>query len=302
MTRINAASMLVLTASLAACGSKPVQQPATVSNAQRFMASGMQAYQDNRYAEARNFFGRAFMEYRSVDNLDREADALTDLADAALQQGEVKAARGHLAQARSLLATHPVSGLAARLALLESYADLQSQDPAAAAAKLDGLLADASAPADLRRAALIARTQAAFDAKASDAADWLAKLGAPQGELDAARLARLQALAEPARAEALYADALKRYQAAYYRPGIAATHEEWGALLVSQQQWPAARDHLQRALDVRLWMYDASRSARILDELKQVDTALGDADAAKKDQQYSDYLKNGGDPSQPPNP
>ncbi|HEX2668390.1 MAG TPA: hypothetical protein VHP13_08445, partial [Gammaproteobacteria bacterium] len=68
----------------------------------------------------------------------------------------------------------------------------------------------------------------------------------------------------------------------------------------AQQQWPAARDHLQRALDVRLWMYDATHSARILDELKQVDTALGDADAAKKDQQYSDYLKNGGDPSQSP--
>jgi tetratricopeptide (TPR) repeat protein len=297
------ASLLTLTLSsamLAACGSKPVVPPPVVSDSQTFMASGMAAYADNRYTEARSYFGRAFMEYRSVDDQEHEADALTDLADAGLQQGDVSSARDQIRQARAVLASHPVPEVAARLTLLEAYADLLDRDPTDAVTALDGLLNDAAAPADIKRAALFARTQAAFDAKAADAPQWLAKLGGPQGDLEQARLDRLQAFADGAKAPALYADALHHYQAAYYRPGIAATHEEWGALLVSQQDWKGARDHLQRALDIRLWMNDATRAARIFDALQQVDTALGDTDTAQQDAKWSAYLKNGGDPTKAP--
>ena len=302
MTRLRLVSLSALCALLAACGSKPVQPPAVVSQAQSFMASGMQAYNDNRYTEARNFFGRAFAEYRSIDDLDREVDALTDLADAALLQGDVAAARDDIKQARSVLARHPVAGRPARLALLEAYADLQSQDAASASAVLDPLVNDTTLPADVQRAALFARTQAAFDSKAADASQWLAKLGKGEGEPDEARLERLQALVavDSTNAESLYASALHRYQAAYYRPGIAAVHEEWGIMLLTQQKWASARDHLQRALDIRLWMYDASRSARDLQAMQQADTALGDADAAKQDGIWADYLRDGGDPSKSP--
>jgi tetratricopeptide (TPR) repeat protein len=277
-----------------------VQPPTTVSNSQTFMASGMAAYNDNRYTEARSYFGRAFMEYRSVDDQEHEADALTDLADAGLQQGDSSAARDQLRQARAVLASHPLPEVAARLTLLEAYADALDKDPGSAITALDGLLGDTSAPADIKRAALFARTQAAFDAKAADAPQWLAKIGAPQGDLEQARLDRLQALADSAKAPALYADALQRYQAAYYRPGIAAAHEEWGALLMSQQDWKGARDHLQRALDIRLWMNDATRAARSFDALQQVDTALGDSATAAQDAKWSDYLKHGGDASKMP--
>lgn len=295
--------LLVLTLSttvLTACGSKPVVPPPVVSNSQTFMASGMAAYDDNRYTEARSFFGRAFMQYRSVDDLEHEADALTDLADAGLQQGDVTAARDQIAQARAVLASRPQPEVAARLDLLEATADLLAKDPASAATVLDGLLNDASAPADIKRAALFARVQAAFDAKTPDASQWLAKLSKSQGDLEQARLDRLQALADPGKAVGLYADALQHYQAAYYRPGIAATHEEWGALLMAQQDWKGGRDHLQRALNVRLWMNDATRSARIFDELQQVDTALGDSATAAQDAKWSDYLKNGGDTTKTP--
>jgi tetratricopeptide (TPR) repeat protein len=152
----------------------------------------------------------------------------------------------------------------------------------------------------VKRAALFARTQAAFDAKAGDTAQRLAKIGAAQGDLEQARLDRLQALADSAKASALYADALQRYQSAYYRPGIAATHEEWGTLLMAQQDWKGARDHLQRALNIRLWMNDATRSARIFDALQQVDTALGDTDTAQQDAKWSAYLKSGGDTTKTP--
>ena len=287
---------------LSACGSKPVLPPPVVSDSQIDMGKGMAAYNDNRYVEARNWFSRAFVDYRSVDDQDREVDALYDLADAALQEGELPSARDSIKQARATLATHPMTGLPERLSLLEAYADLQSQDPASAIAILDPLLTDSAAGVDVQRAALFARTQAAFDSNATDAAQWLAKLGKGQDDLDQARLERLQALtaSDPSNAAGLYSSALHRYQLHYYRPGIAAVHEEWGTLLLSQQKWAEAREHLQRALDVRLWMYDGSRSARILSEMQQVDAALGNADQAKQDRIWSDYLKNGGDPSKSP--
>ena len=291
---------------LAACGSAPPPVPATETNTRNFMAEAMAAYNDNRYAEARGFFGRAYMQYRSVDDLKGQADALVDLADSALLQGDVAAARSNLNDAHALTAGHPdLAALEPRLVLMDAYADLQSADPVSAANKLDGLLATPGLPGGLQRAALFARAQAAFDAKAPDAGRWLAKLGKPGADpLDAARLERLEALAEPdaTKAAALYADALSRYQSAYYRPGIAAVNEEWGARLLAQQDWKAARDHLQRALHVRLWMYDASHSVHILDELAVADQALGDAAAAKQDAEWAEYLKGGGDPSKTPNP
>jgi tetratricopeptide (TPR) repeat protein len=300
MKRTRVLTLTLSAAVLAACGSKPVVPPPVVSNSQTFMASGMAAYDDNRYTEARSFFGRAFMEYRSVDDQEHEADALTDLADAALQQGDISSARDQITQARAVLASHPVAGLPVRLTLLEAYTDLLDKKPTDAATLLDGLLNDAATPVDVKRAALFARTQAAFDAKAGDAAQWLAKIGAPQGDLEQARLDRLQALGDPNKGPALYADALQRYQTAYSRTGIAATHEEWGALLMTQQNWSDARNHLQRGLDIRLWMNDATRSARIFDALQQVDTALGDSATAAQDAKWADYLRNGGDTTKTP--
>lgn len=303
------ASLLLLAGLLGACGSRPVPQPATVVNARNAMQNGMTAYADNRYAEARTFFGKALAEYQSVDNRGAQAEALSDLADSALLQGDAPAARSCLTQARAIAEQDKLTALLPRLSLMDSYADLQTGDPAAAASKLDALLAAAGTPADVHSAALFARAQAAFDLKAADADGWLGKITAALGgspdDATRGRLERLQALAaigagDLPKAATLYADALALYQAAYYRPGIAATHEEWADLLLAQQDWPGAALHLRRALGVRLWMYDAMHSQRILEKLQKADTALGDSASAKQDAELAAYLKDGGDPSKSP--
>ena len=296
---------MLLAGALAACGSPPPPVAATVTASSNAMSGGMQAYAADQYAEARVFFGRALAEYQGNDNRQGQTEVLLDLADCALQQGDFTAARDYLKTARRVASEDRMAALLARVTLYDAYADLQSQDAADAAGVLDGLLEDKAMPADLREPALFARTQAAFDLKAPDAGQWLAKIPASNDPRNQARLQRLEALAaraanEDAKALSLYASALAGYQAAYYRPGIAATHEEWADVLLAQQAWTGARSHLQRALKVRLSMYDATHSVRILESLQKADTALGDTAAAKQDAEWADYLRNGGDPAQSP--
>ncbi|MGH7193372.1 MAG: hypothetical protein ACREJM_07530, partial [Candidatus Saccharimonadales bacterium] len=58
---------LCVAAVLTACGSRPLPQAAAVTDTRDAMSLGMQAYADNRYLEARNYFERALIQYRSVD-------------------------------------------------------------------------------------------------------------------------------------------------------------------------------------------------------------------------------------------
>ena len=303
------APVLCVAASLTACGSRPLPQAAVVTSSRDAMSLGMQAYADNRYLEARNYFERALIQYRSVDDRNGQLDALVDLADSALGQGEYAAARTYLADADSILASGTFTAIAPHVALLHAYADLQAGDNTAAAARLDKLLADSNLSTDIRQAALFARSQTAFDLDAADSDQWLDKLGGSLGKhsdvIDAARYQRLQALAARKRgdtqnAAALYQGALDGYRKNYYRPGIAATLEEWADMSVAQQDWPAARDRLHRALDIRLWMYDRTHSAKDLETLSVVDAKLGNAAAAKQDTELAGYLKNGGSPAQLP--
>lgn len=301
--------ILSILAMLPACGSKPPVQPAVITNSHDAMTLGMQAYADNRYLEARNYFERALVQYRSVDDRDGQLDALVDLADSALAQGEYAAARAYLADADTALADGGSSTTAPHVALLHAYADMQAGDDTQAAARLDKLLGTDGTPADIQQPALFARTQVAFDLGAADAGQWLDKLGAAAGShadaLSAARYQRLQALAafkqnDAQKAATLYQGALDSYRGSYYRPGIAATLEEWADISVAQQDWSAAHDRLRRALDIRLWMYDRTHAEKDLKTLSQVDTRLGDAAASKQDLQLADYLKNGGNPGQLP--
>ncbi len=292
---------------LTACGSRPTRQPAVVMDSENDMALGMRAYQDTDYTQARNYFARALAQYRSVDARAGELNVLIDLADSALGQGEYMAARDYLGEADKLAVNENFAALGPHIALLIAYADMQAGDTQPAAAQLDALLNDPTTPADIRQAALFARTQTAFDLKSADTTAWLGKLGATLGKnpdaLSTARYQWLQAMAarnngDLQQATALYAKALNTYRAVYYRPGIAATLEEWADLSMQQKNWNAAKNQLQRALDVRLSMYDRTHSVRDLKKLSQMDTKLGDTAAAVQDAELATYLKDGGDPNQ----
>ena len=300
---------LLLALLLPGCGSRPVHQPAVVVNSNADMALGMRAYQDDNYTEARNYFSRALAQYRSVDARSGELYALIDLADSALGQGDFAAARSYLAATDTITSKQQHADLKARIDLLQVYADLQAGENQQAAKQLDALLAETSPPTDIRKAALFARAQVAFDLKSADASAWMDKLGAALGNspdaINKARYQRLEALQAQSgndyqKAAELYASALDTYRGIYYRPGIAATLEEWAGMNMRQKDWTSARGHLERALNVRLSMYDRTHSIRDLDNLMQVDSALGAQSATKRAAQLAEYLRNGGDPAQLP--
>lgn len=302
-------ALICIAVLLTACGSKPLPQPAAVTTTRDAMSLGMQAYNDNRYLEARGYFERALVQYRSVDDRSGQLDALTNLADSALEQGETVAAQNYLTAADTILASGAFSAHAPHLALLHAYADMQAGDAQPVAEQLDKLLGNDATPPDIRQSALLARAQCAFDLDAADAPQWLDKLGKSLNQhtdpLGNARYQRLQALAarkqgDTQKSATLYRSALESYRSRYYRPGIAATLEEWADLSISQQDWGTARDRLQRALDIRLWLYDRNHSAKDLEKLSQMDAKLGNTEASKRDLQLAEYLKNGGDPAHLP--
>ncbi|HET7651349.1 MAG TPA: hypothetical protein VFL15_11690 [Gammaproteobacteria bacterium] len=305
------AAALATALMLAACGSRPTPQPATITSSRDAMTLGMQAYMDDRYLEARNYFERALVEYRSVDNAEGQLDALVDLADSALGQGEYQAARTYLRNADSLLVKGNYSVIAAHVSLLHAYADMQAGDDNAALTRLDTLLNTSNTPDNVTQSALFARTQVAFDLDAADSAQWLGKLGSSLdkrgGALVESRYQRLQALAarkqgDVKHAAALYENALQGYRDVYYRPGIAATLEEWAGMSAAGQQWASARDRLRRALDIRLWLYDRNHAEKDLEKLAEVDAKLGNAAAAAQDRKLAGYLMGGGNPAQMPDP
>ncbi len=304
-----AVAWLLVLMLLAGCGSRPVHQPAVVVNSNADMALGMRAYQDDNYSEASNYFSRALAQYRSVDARSGELYALIDLADSALGQGDYLAARSYLAATDTISDAGNYPGLESHISLLQSYADMQAGDNQRAAKQLDALLAETNLAADIRKAALFARTQVAFDLKSPDTSAWMNKLGnsldSSPDTLSKARFQRLEALqalsgGDSRKAADLYTSALDAYRGIYYRPGIAATLEEWAGLSMQQRDWADARERLQRALQVRLSMDDRSHSIRDLDKLAQVNTTLGDSEAASRASQLADYLRNGGDPAQLP--
>lgn len=302
--------VLLTLAFLAGCGSRPVRQPQIVVDTHSNLILGMQAYRNSNCMEARNFFSRALGEYRSVDDAGGELNALIDLADSALCQGDYAAAHIYLQEAGTITAHTRFAIREARIALLDTYVNLEAGHYHRAAKGLDGLLTNPATPADVRQAALFGRTQAAFDLNSADAGRWLDKLsislGHHAGARSTARYQRLQARAAQVRGDTeqavtLYRSALTIYHKAYDRTGIASTLEAWSTVLMTQGHWGAARARLRRALTVRLSMYDRTHAIADLERLSMVDTRLGDAAAVARAAQLATYLKRGGNPAHLPN-
>ncbi len=294
-----AAVAAVLAAAVTACGSPGPVEPAAVVQPRDALRLGMQSYHDQQFLAAQQLFAKAYVQYRSLDDSRGQVTALVNLADAALVLGEHAQALQRLTEAERLSARDALIEFDARLKLLKAQALLAaagSQDQARTI--LDSLLARTGGDPALRQAAVLERARLAL-ASGEDAQPWLERARASITETDApvarASLLRLEAGAllregDSAAARAQLTQALELYRREFYRPGIAAIHEELGAIALKQKELEAARDHYQRALAIRLWLNDRVHGAVTLKALATIEDSAGAPARAKRLRELRAYL------------
>jgi len=292
-----AAALLAL--ALGACGANKPPPAEAVSAPQDALRMGLQSYEDAQFVAATQLFAKALTHYRSIDDARGQVVALLDLADVALVLGEHARAAAHLAEAERIVQRDRLASFAPHLALLKCQQRAQAGDAADARAQCEAALATADPPPTLVAAARIELAKLAL----AEGQDWAALRPAVAKAVDAdgrattrGRLLRLDADALRAKGDVdgAYAQLLKAlavYQAALSRPGIAATHEALATVARAQGRPNAAKDHLERALHIRLWMSDRVRGAEVLAALAAVEAERGDAARAARVQELLDYMR-----------
>lgn len=298
----HAALAAALALAVAACGSRGPVEPAALVQPRDALRLGMQSYHDHQYLAAQQLFSKAYVLYRSVDDGRGQVSALINMADTALALGEHAQALAHILDAERLAARDELGGFDSRLDLLKAQALLAAGSPAAARVLLDGVLARSGGEPALRQAAVLERARLA-QASGDDAQAWLerarAELGgspAPSAQASLLRLeaASLQSGGDHAGARLRLAEALELYRREFYRPGIAAVHEDLGALARKHQELAPARDHYERALAIRLWLNDRAHSAAVLTALAAIEESAGAPARARRLRELRAHLTGAG--------
>jgi tetratricopeptide (TPR) repeat protein len=293
------ASLAALVLALGGCGSNKPPPAEAISAPQDALRMGMQSYEDAQFIAATQLFGKALVQYRSIDDARGQVVALMDLADVALVLGEHARAAAHLAEAERIVQRDRLARFAAHLALLKCQQLAQAGDAAGARAQCEAALgADDGGPA----LAVGARIELAKLALA-EGQDWQALRAPVAAAVDAdgragsrARLMRLDADAarRAGDLDGAYAQlnkALAVYQTALSRPGIAAAHEELAVVARAQGRPAIAKDHYERALHVRLWMSDRVHGAEVLEGLAAVEAELGNDERATRVAELLAYMR-----------
>ena len=297
-----AAALLSATGCAGGAGEAP-REDIPLIEAETAVASGVRAHGRHEFHIAITWFEKAIARYRSIDDASGVVVASLDLADTLLLIGEHQRAQRHLAEAELLVAESALEGFDAHLALLVAYARVQNGDDAGAMTALGPVLVGVGG--ERTKVDLAARMLAADIAVRGDPAEARARLARLQAEIVVSedsivlgRYRRLQAdldrrMGRLQAAESRYRQALNEYRRAYYRPGIAATHERLAHLHIEQQQWQPAAAHLERALHIRLWVTDRVHSLQDMQQLARMEELLGNSERARELADWQRFL--GGD-------
>jgi hypothetical protein len=142
--------------------------------------------------------------------------------------------------------------------------------------------------ASIRTAALQNRTRVAFLMNTGDAGDWVKKYSNAlntSGQdtiLNRARLLRFEAALNPGTTEKKLGKALSLYREAAHGPGIAATLSEWAAYDESHGATKNAVDKLNRALFIRTNLRDRKNSQKVLQQLANSYSQLGETNKSER--------------------
>lgn len=299
---------------LAGCSGVSDTRPEVVRKSEYYLEHGVTAFGNSDYAAASDFFHKALAHYRSIDDTHGTLLSLINLAETAMATGNSQAALQHIEQAGKVSLRNGAPHYRQRLQLMRAQVLWRERRHEQVESLLQSLLPEfdhedrpQTTPDLLQLSAVILRTDMAFskiEQQPLQAEQWLRRLQSTVARnrdatpLHDARLGRfeaalLQRQGRYSRAEEKLQEALTLYRSAAHRPAISATLSEIARLQMAQQQWEMARDTLQRALFVRLWMMDRIGSREVLYLLDAVYTELGDEEMALQARRQAESVNAG---------
>lgn len=262
--------IIIAIATLFACSSSPERKPLPepVSDARDAHELAIDAFNAGRYRDAIAGFHRAERRFLSLDDPHGVAAAAISQAEILLLLGENDDAAKSLQRAKVAIAHTGNKALSERAQLME--ARLAMENEPSTARKLLNTLSDAMTPSVVAQVRLLSceleMRQGETNCATNLAADGLAMT---------ARIAHLQARAALQRGDLEAASvqlesALDIYRSLAFRPGIAAVHESSGDLAMQTDKREVAKEHLERALYLRLWIRDRVHAAEVLTRLAEL--------------------------------
>lgn len=270
-------AILVIAALATGCVSSPNEkQPEAIEAANNALSNGVSNYNKNKYELAISYFKKALRDFRSIDQQYGIASSCLNLSKSHLSMGNTETAEAYLKQAKRIIEHEDIKQLSDHLSIIESSIAIENNQLEKAEKTLSHLLNNESNNA-FTLAAIQNRTRIAHAKKNKDEAiQWTNtfenKIKSNNNQTHKARLARFKAnLSDDSNTKNKYFNtALNIYRKQTNRPGIAATLQEWGDVLIQQKQLDDAKDKLQRALYIRQSLQDRKNSLNILNSLAQI--------------------------------
>ena len=272
--------VIIFSLTISACVSGPDEKQAeAIETANNSLSTGVTHYNNSKHELAISYFKNALADFRSIDHQYGIASSCLNLSKTYLSIGNTGTAEAYFIHAQRIIKREEIKKLENHLHIIESSIAIENKQLNKAKEILQPLLSN-NGNNDFTLAATQNRTRIAFaestDTNKDDAKQWLNKfehqVKSTQNPSRKARLARFKAaLSEDASTQEKHLSiALDIYRQQANRPGIAATLQEWGDLLIKDKQTEAAKDKLQRALYIRQYLQDKNNSLKILNSLNKI--------------------------------
>jgi len=233
---------------LFACASPPPapQQSYWEIVAEDYMHNGLDYYQRQQFRQALNQFSRALNTYQRFNDVEGELNGRINLAKTSIALDQLDAAGQQIMEARRIIAAHGMKDKSVYLDIMQASIAIQQQQPAEAAAILDGYAMGAGLPGDVSSALLINKIRLGL-LQQQDVSPLIQQLENSAGQQPKVqpRLWRFQAQQadeqkDYARSDDFFTRALQRYRNDADAMGVLAALKEWAAALARRQDWQAA--------------------------------------------------------------
>lgn len=262
------------------CVSGPDEKQAeAIETANNTLSTGVSYYNNSKHELAISYFKNALRDFRSIDHQYGIASSCLNLSKTYLSIGNTDTAEAYLIHAQRIIKREKIKKFDNHLHIIESSIAIENKQLDRAKEILQPLLSN-NDNNDFTLAATQNRTRIAFaestDINMDDAKQWLDKfeqqIKSTRNPSRQARLARFKAFLskDTSTQEKHLSTALNIYRKQTNRPGIAATLQEWGNVLIQHKKIEAAKDKLQRAIFIRQTLQDRKNSLKILNSLTMI--------------------------------